>query len=121
MKLSEVFGGFTRPDFVSWLMTDKGQVHIDEVFAPADTEVTAISAADSKLGRCVWMAKGVYSRRFDRAVMDVIFDEESSTLDRYFNPKFETIGEFVENTPITFKWSDVDINEFLIETGLWKG
>ncbi|MEQ9466596.1 MAG: hypothetical protein RLN88_04240 [Ekhidna sp.] len=44
MKLTELFGEYTRPDFIGWLMTEEGQRHIDEVFAPADTDVNAIKA-----------------------------------------------------------------------------
>lgn len=115
MNLTAVFGKETRTDFVSWLMSEEGRNHVDQVFAPADTDLSQYNRNDGKFGRCVWMSQCVLSRRATKELLKMVFIDPP-----YHGYEKEYLSEYIDELDNPVKWKDVDINEVLAFDGLWK-
>lgn len=75
MNLPHVFGEYTRSDYESWLLTPEGKKHIEEVFTPADTDLTPQERNDHKYGRISWHSHQVLHRQATPEFLHIIFEK----------------------------------------------
>ena len=106
MKLPQVFGEYTRSDFSSWLVTPEGEKHIEEVFAPADTDLTPQAKNDHKYGRIVWYAMQILSRPAVPEFLERIFETPHPEGDPTGK---QSVSEYIRALDKPLKWKDVAV------------